>query len=135
MGLTNTQLEDQIKRINQQKTGSKELACGVILHEDAVGMRAMTGIKTISRGMDWESSHVIIQPEEPLQLANRHVLYQKEIDAVKSSQQSDITDSHYKWVHKRQADELQTLLDAMDIGTLTLKQIEDMKKILDFKPD
>ena len=135
MGLTNTQLEEQIKRINQQTTGSKELACGVIIHEDSVGSRAMTGVEFITRGMDWESNHIIIQPEEPLQLANRYELYQRETDDLKRYQDSDIEASHYKRIHKKKVDELQRLLDEGDIGTLTLKQIADMIKVLEFKPE
>lgn len=131
--MNNKQLEEHIKRINKIHT-REELTVSIPVQESRVGQTASVKVNAISKGIDWDNSTLFISPEKPLQLANRHELYQDDLDRLDEYKQNNIMMGIYEEERIREVNQVKDLLSKTDIKKLTTNQLKDLKKILEFEP-
>ena len=138
--MNNRELEERIKTINGIHKRYEDMTVAIPVEESWVGQRASVNVRSINKGGDWDDNTLFISPEEPLQLANRHEIYQQDIDSNKEFEENMA--SHNRFASEniqisrgRKIDELKKMVSEIDFTKLTDTQIKDMKRILEFEPN
>ena len=138
--MNNRELEERIKTINGIHKRYEDMTVAIPVEESWVGQKASVKVNAINKGIDWDDNTLFISPEEPLQLADRHKLYQQDIDSNKEFE--ELMASHNRFASEniqisrsRKIDELKKLVAKTDFTKLTTTQIKDMKRILEFEPN
>ena len=138
--MNNRELEERIKTINGIHKRYEDMTVAIPVEESWVGQKASVNVRSINKGIDWDDNTLFILPEEPLQLANRHEIYQQDIDSNKEFE--EIMASHNRFASEniqisrdRKIDELKKMISEIDFNKLTDTQIKDMKRILEFEPN
>lgn len=138
--MNNRELEERIKTINGIHKRYEDMTVAIPVEESWVGQKASVNVRSINKGIDWDDNTLFILPEEPLQLANRHEIYQQDIDSNKEFEENMA--SHNRFASEniqisrdRKIDELKKMISEIDFNKLTDTQIKDMKRILEFEPN
>lgn len=129
--MNNKQLEEYIKRINKIHHRD-ELTVAIPVQESWVGQRVAVSVNAIAKGIDWDSNVLFINPEKPLQYANRHELYQDDLDKLEEYKKSANMMKHYNQSQETLIKKAKDLLNKTDMSKLTSQQLKDLINILEF---
>lgn len=128
-------LEEQIKILKEiSRVGDLDVMEVVIpLHEESVGKTAHVYVTSISKGFDWDKNLIFVNPKKPLQYADRHELYQKNIDTINKYKDKPEALKYYNDAQNSLRKHAKKLLNKTDIDKLTSQQLKDLIKLLEFE--